>query len=368
VVAGRRAGRPPAVLRDGGTPEGQGGAPCPPRGRRPQRVLRPGGAPGRLHVRDRRPGARYLGRGVGPAGVRHGARDVRQPADPAALPGHRRPVPRRLRAGAVAHPPGPGRNRAVVGGRGGPHARARPPRRPGPAPGGHRPLHREPLGPGDGHRLRHPGRLRPAVAVGGQAGVDPAALMSGHGSHEETAIIDDLWAVSRDRLGLPAFVARHGYHGPFEGELSGVSWREDPTPLVKIVDGYRSMDDSASPAAVEAARAEARREAEARLLAALPRTGQAQARLVLKLAGRYLPLRGVGKVAFLQSLDVARAAARRIGALLAADGVIAEPDDVFYLTAPEVLGVPPAGARDLVAERRAIREGYRALRLPTTWT
>ena len=104
------------------------------------------------------------------------------------------------------------------------------------------------------------------------------------------------------------------------------------------------------------------------MLAALPRAGQAQARLVLKLAGRYLPLRGVGKVAFLQSLDVARAAARRIGALLAADGVIAEPDDVFYLTAPEVLGAPPAGARDLVAERRAIREGYRKLRLPTTWT
>ena len=201
-----------------------------------------------------------------------------------------------------------------------------------------------------------------------KTGVDPAALMSGHGSHEETAVIDDLWAVSRDQLGLPAYVARHGYHGPFEGELSGVSWREDPTPLVKIVEGYRSMDDSASPAAVEAARAEARRAAEAGLLAALPRTGQAQARLVLKLAGRYLPLRGVGKVAFLQSLDVARAAARQIGALLAADGVIAEPDDVFYLTAPEILATPPANARDLVAERRAIREGYRHLRLPTTWT
>jgi pyruvate,water dikinase len=201
-----------------------------------------------------------------------------------------------------------------------------------------------------------------------KAGADPAALMSGHGSHAETALIDDLWAVSRDRLALEGFVARHGYHGPFEGELSGVSWREDPTPLGKIVDGYRSMDDSASPAAGEAARAAARREAEAKLLAALPRTGRAQARLVLKLAGRYLPLRGVGKVAFLQSLDVARAAARRIGVLLAADGVIAEPGDVFYLTAPEVLDAPPSDARDLVAERRAIRDGYRKLRIPTTWT
>ncbi|HEV7865779.1 MAG TPA: PEP-utilizing enzyme, partial [Acidimicrobiia bacterium] len=202
-----------------------------------------------------------------------------------------------------------------------------------------------------------------------KAGVDTADLMSGHGSHEETAVIDDLWAVSRDRLSLEQFVARHGYHGPFEGELSGVSWREDPAPLRKIVDGYRSMDDSAGPAAVEAGRTAARREAEAKLLAAMPgAVGRAQAKLVLGLAGRYLPLRGVGKVAFLQSLDVARAAARRIGELLAADEVLAEPDDVFYLTAPEILGPPPANARDLVAERREIRDGYRKVRLPMFWT
>jgi pyruvate,water dikinase len=201
-----------------------------------------------------------------------------------------------------------------------------------------------------------------------KTGVDQAALMSGHGSHEETAVIEDLWEVSRDRLSLPEFVARHGYHGPFEGELSGVSWREDQAPLRNMLDGYRSMDETANPAAVEATRATARREAESRLLAALPRTGRAQARLVLALAGRYLPLRGVGKVAFLQSLDVARAAARRIGVLLAADGTLAEPEDVFYLTAPEILGRPPATARQLVAERRAIRESYRTLRLPTFWT
>jgi pyruvate,water dikinase len=204
--------------------------------------------------------------------------------------------------------------------------------------------------------------------LAGKAGVDLAALMSGHGSHAETVVIEDLWAVSRDRLSLDEFVARHGYHGPFEGELSGVSWREDRAPLLKMLDGYRAMDESASPAAMEAGRAAGRRKAEAELLAALPRAGQLRARLVLKLAGNYLPLRGVGKVAFLQSLDVARAAARRIGVLLADDRVIAEPDDVFYLTASEVLGSPPPDAKDLVAERREIRDGYRKLRLPTFWT
>ena len=163
-------------------------------------------------------------------------------------------------------------------------------------------------------------------------------------------------------------MARHGYHGPFEGELSGVSWREDRAPLLKMLDGYRAMGEDAGPAAMEAGRAADRRQAETQLLAALPRAGQVQARLVLKLAGKYLPLRGVGKVAFLQSLDVARAAARRIGVLLADGGVIAEPEDVFYLTAAEVLGSPPADAKDLVTERREIRESYRKLRLPTFWT
>jgi pyruvate,water dikinase len=204
--------------------------------------------------------------------------------------------------------------------------------------------------------------------VAAKAGVDPAALMCGHGSHAETAVIEDLWAVSRERLSLDDFVARHGYHGPFEGELSGVSWREDRAPLLKMLHGYRSMDEGASPAAMEAGRAADRRRAEAQLLAALPRAGQLQARLVLKLAGNYLPLRGVGKVAFLQSLDVARAAARRIGVLLADERVIADPEDIFYLTADEVLGTPPLDAKDLVAERREIREGYRRLRLPTFWT
>lgn len=204
--------------------------------------------------------------------------------------------------------------------------------------------------------------------LAGKAGVDLAALMSGHGSHAETAVIEDLWAVSRDRLSLDDFVDRHGYHGPFEGELSGVSWREDRAPLLKMLEGYRAMDESANPAAMEAGRAADRRKAEAELLAALPRAGQLQARLVLKLAGNYLPLRGVGKVAFLQSLDVARAAARRIGVVMADDRVIAEPEDVFYLTASEVLGSPPPDAKDLVAERREIRDGYRRLRLPTFWT
>ena len=196
------------------------------------------------------------------------------------------------------------------------------------------------------------------------AGVDSAPLMSGQGSHEETAVVEDLWATSRGRLTLAAFLDRHGYHGPGEGEISGRVWREDPAPVRALLAGYRAKGDDADPARAEATRVEDRRRAEAVLLAALPATRRGGARAVLRLARTYLPLRGVGKVAFLQSLDVARAAARRMGTCLAGDGGLADPEDVFFLTLGELTGRLPADPRTVVAERQARHAHYATLRIP----
>ncbi|MGH8975127.1 MAG: PEP-utilizing enzyme [Acidimicrobiia bacterium] len=198
--------------------------------------------------------------------------------------------------------------------------------------------------------------------------MDGAKLMTGHGSHEETAVIDDLWALSRDRITLDEFLARHGYHGPNEGEISGMVWREDPAPVEKLVESYRTVDDEGDPAHTAAARAAERRQTEAEFLGRLSGARRAQARFLLRLANRYLPLRGVGKVAFLQSLDVARAAARRLGALLAAGGQLGDPEDVFLLTLDELTGEFPAAARELVEERRALRSRYQGLAIPSCWT
>ncbi|MCA1842253.1 MAG: PEP-utilizing protein mobile subunit [Actinobacteria bacterium] len=196
------------------------------------------------------------------------------------------------------------------------------------------------------------------------AGVDSGPLMCGQGSHEETAVVGDLWAMSRGRLDLPTFLDRHGYHGPGEGEISGRVWREDPSPIEALLDSYRAMGDDADPTRAEALRIEERRRAEAALLAALPAAKRAPARFVLRLARTYLPLRGVGKVAFLQSLDVARAAARRLGTLLTEEGVLADPEDVFFLTVDELTGRPPADAAALVAERRVRHKQYGTLHIP----
>jgi pyruvate,water dikinase len=91
------------------------------------------------------------------------------------------------------------------------------------------------------------------------------------------------------------------------------------------------------------------------------------ARLLLKLARRYVPMRGIGKGAFVQNFDVIRAAARHFGELLVADGVLDNRDDVFMLTAEEITGTDTEGYRDAVARRRGVYEVYRTLDVPAVW-
>ena len=194
-------------------------------------------------------------------------------------------------------------------------------------------------------------------------------LMTGFGGFEETRLMRELWAVSRGERALGDFLAAHGYHGPTEGEISSRSWREDGAPVAQLLETYRSMDDSAGPAAVEADRSAERARATAELLAALPAARRPAARLVLRIARRYIPLREVGKTAFLQSLDTARAAARIVGEDLARRGVVGDPDDVFYLTVAELADPTPAdGVKEAVGLRRERRDEYLKVRLAESWT
>jgi phosphohistidine swiveling domain-containing protein len=134
-----------------------------------------------------------------------------------------------------------------------------------------------------------------------------------------------------------------------------------------MIEHYAGRDESESPLTREA-------EARARLprmqrevLAATPRLRRPAVRGLLALSARTIPLRGVGKASFLQALDVARAAARRIGELRAADGTLDDPAAVFSLTVPEIVGPLPADARELTARRRRRREEYTRLVLPPVW-
>jgi pyruvate,water dikinase len=204
-----------------------------------------------------------------------------------------------------------------------------------------------------------------------KAELDPAqanALVAGQGSHAETEIIFDLWAMGRRTLTLEQFLQRHGYHGPAAGELSSFSWREDSAPVQRIAEQYAGRDADGDPAKAAAERVRLREEAERDLLAKLPRSRRSGAKLVLKMAVARIPLRGVAKGAYLQSLDVARGAARRLGQHLANDGRIGDPEDVFLFTIDELTkGVPTGDMKHVAADRRAQREDFKLHDIPTHW-
>jgi phosphohistidine swiveling domain-containing protein len=195
-----------------------------------------------------------------------------------------------------------------------------------------------------------------------QARTGDMGVLSGAGGAEMN-VISDIWRASRGQLTIDQVVREHGFHGPLEGEVSSVVWREDPRPLEHLIAEYADRED---PRLREADTKTKLPAAQAEVLAALPRSRRPGAKLVLNMAAKRMPLRAVAKRSFLQGLDVIRASARRIGTALTADGVLAEPDDAFYLTSEELLTVPPS-ARDLVARRRERREQYLRVTIPGAW-
>lgn len=204
------------------------------------------------------------------------------------------------------------------------------------------------------------GALRGVIAA---AGVGDEAVLGGYGG-PEMDVVRDITSVALGSISMDDLLLRHGFHGPMEGELSSTVWREDPTPLQRLLVAYR---DAGRPTASDAAKAAALAAAQAEVLAALPRAKRLSAKLILKLAANRLPQRGVPKRAFLQALDVTRAAARRLGHHFAEDGVLARADDVFYLVAEEALTPGAASRHELVERRRARRAEYAGRTYPSEW-
>ena len=201
--------------------------------------------------------------------------------------------------------------------------------------------------------------------------VDRAHLMlTLFGGHESIEIetTADLWAVSRGRTTMAGFLGRRGFQGPAQGEISSHSWRDDPTPVERLVATFREMADDADPRIAERSRVEEREAAEREVIAALPRQRRPNARLLLRATHVYVPLREIGKASLMQMLDVARAYARVLGTDLARRGLLQDPEDVFYLTVAELTAPElPANANELVAFRRARRDEYLTIDLPESW-
>jgi len=208
--------------------------------------------------------------------------------------------------------------------------------------------------------------LSQLAAAAGVPGLE-RRLVSGYGTVLENRIVDDMYAVSRGDTTIATFQDRWGFHGPREGELMSRSWRESSAALERSIAGYRERPDT-DPAAESRSRARDRQAAERELLGTLSPLRRAGARLLLNAVRSYVPLREVGKSMYVQSIDAGRAAARALGSHWHASGFLDDPEDVFFLTIPELGRGPDTSAREIVAVRRTRHLQYAQLDLPRTWT
>jgi pyruvate,water dikinase len=209
------------------------------------------------------------------------------------------------------------------------------------------------------------GKVTALAVEAGHPGLEKT-ICGGYGT-EEVEVAVALWKVSRGELSEADFLAEHGHNVPKGAELADRSWREDPAVLTGLLNSFRTMADEENPKLVFSRRKAEREAAERKLIADLPSRKRRKAKRLFAQAQEYIQLRTIGKGSIMVSFDVARAAARRLGELLVADGVIADEDDVFYLTDHELLGEMPDHPKEVLAERRTRRELYRTLEVPPIW-
>ena len=194
------------------------------------------------------------------------------------------------------------------------------------------------------------------------------AVLSGVGA-DENQVAADLWALAHDRITLRGFTDRHGYHGREEGQLGGVSWREDPSPVLARLADYRSIDADhpRAPHRRSAAQLAARKRAMAQVRAAAPALQRPVLDMTVRATARFLALREQGKAGYLMTFDVARACARRLGADLVASGSLSQPDDVFHLSYQALRSGRIDDELPEISSRRAQFTERQSHRLPQAW-
>lgn len=174
---------------------------------------------------------------------------------------------------------------------------------------------------------------------GAFAQVEAVAARAGHpglgnevvkteGGTSEFELVRDLWRLSEGALDIEMFLRQHGYHGPREGLLESVIWREDPAPVRELAAAYRFRQGREDVEALVIRRGAEHRAAMSKLESGLGRVGGRLARLLVGFASNVPEWRETGRASILKSVDVARHAHRVVGRHLAERGQLDDPEHV----------------------------------------
>jgi phosphohistidine swiveling domain-containing protein len=160
------------------------------------------------------------------------------------------------------------------------------------------------------------------------------------------------------RRELDGFLARHGHRAVAEIDLGMPRWRDDPSYVLGVLAGYLRLEDpGTAPDAVFARGAVAAEAAVAAVVARVRERSAVRAGLVrwaLRRTRQLAGLRETHKDHLVRMIADARAELGAVGVELAGRGLLADPDDVFFLDLAESRSaLDGADHREAVAQRRA---------------
>lgn len=146
----------------------------------------------------------------------------------------------------------------------------------------------------------------------GRADLVPV-LLAGYGGVIETELADDIWSLGHGGLTMDDFLAKHGFHGPNDGNVIGHSWREDPAAVLRAAAAHAGRPEGDRPRARVYRTVTRRKSAEAELLAGLSPLRRWLLRRLLVFTGAEVRSIELTQAAFLTAVDGCRAAARAMG-------------------------------------------------------
>lgn len=173
------------------------------------------------------------------------------------------------------------------------------------------------------------------------------------------------------RNALDRFLARYGHRAMSEIDISKPRWADDPKPLYQMILGMALRTERGAHRAHFAELVAASKAAEAKLPAQAPWLLRPIVRRLVSNARILMPLREHHKYLMILALSHVRRALLEVAAGFVDQGILDEPDDVWFLLLPEVaalLAGERTDARSLVATRRAIFKRNAALTPPRIMT
>jgi phosphohistidine swiveling domain-containing protein len=165
------------------------------------------------------------------------------------------------------------------------------------------------------------------------------------------------------------FIALYGFRGMGEVDPSFADWEEEPAFALSSIKAYLDAPEEKNPYRLEEQAAQGREAIEAQIGAVVPRAMRAEYRGLLAGAQTFTRLRESSKANWVRADRTLRRPVRELGRRFAVRGLIAEPDDIFWLIESEVAAavngqLDAETARTAVPRRRAEARRMEGLELP----